>query len=72
MELKDAQELDPAQGAIDFGEGARVDLAADAAGLRLTVQAADAAALPRLEEVVAEHLNRFAFREELAFVWQPA
>jgi len=38
--------------------------------LGLVLEAADEAALARLEEVVAEHLNRFAFREgELAFAW---
>lgn len=38
--------------------------------LGVVVEAASVDDLPRLEEVVASHLNRFAFREgELAFDW---
>ena len=38
--------------------------------LRLTLQADDPAAQPRLSEVVAEHLQRFAFREALQVTWE--
>jgi DNA-binding PadR family transcriptional regulator len=38
--------------------------------LVLAVEGADAGAVARLEEVVASHLLRFAFREELAIDWQ--
>lgn len=38
-------------------------MAADPEGLDVTVEAADPAGLTRLEDVVAEHLLRFAFRE---------
>lgn len=37
--------------------------------LAMTVTAADEAALARLEQVVASHLLRFAFREEFAIDW---
>jgi hypothetical protein len=38
--------------------------------LGVVIEAADELALTRLETVVAEHLNRFAFREgALAFAW---
>ena len=36
---------------------------ADAEGLDVTIEAVDLEALARLEDVVAEHLLRFAFRE---------
>ena len=38
--------------------------------LGLVLEAADDEGLTRLEDLVARHLNRFAFREgELAFAW---
>jgi hypothetical protein len=38
--------------------------------LDLVLDAPDADTLPRFEQVVADHLNRFAFREpELAVTW---
>ncbi len=59
------------RGMIDFGDGRACALAAggDALTLRATVpEGADAA---RFEGVIADHLKRFAFREELAFDWHP-
>jgi hypothetical protein len=47
-----------------------VKLAADEATLAVELSAEDEAAIERLESVVAEHLRRFAFREELVFVWR--
>jgi Uncharacterized protein conserved in bacteria len=46
----------------------------DAEGDRLviTVEAEDAAQLPQLEDVIARHLVRFAFREDLQIDWQRA
>ena len=43
---------------------------ADAARLSIRVSAGDDEALERLEAVVADHIKRFAFREELAFDWK--
>lgn len=63
--------FDPARGRIDFPLGP-VDLAADDAGLAITVTAEDADRLGELKDVVARHLVRFAFREELAFDWRDA
>ena len=57
------------RGMIDFGDGRACALAAgdDALTLRATVPAeADA---ERFETVIADHLKRFAFREELIFDW---
>ncbi len=49
------------------------DLAAGDMALTVTCEVADGGDLDRIQTVVAEHLNRFAFREgELAFQWQPA
>lgn len=41
-------------------------MAADGAGLDITVEATSHDGLARLEDVVAEHLLRFAFRENVA------
>ena len=38
----------------------------------MTVEASDPEAIPQLQDVVARHLERFAFREELAIDWKPA
>jgi hypothetical protein len=62
--------FDPSKGKIDFGEGEHVSLAATDEALTTTVTAASADKLPQLEKVVADHLNRFGFREELIFDWQ--
>jgi hypothetical protein len=61
----------PAQGSIPFGEARRCDLAARDGRLHMTVEAPDEAARTRLETVVADHLRRFAFREQLGpIVWR--
>lgn len=63
--------FDPQAGAITFAVGA-CTLAADEDALTLSLEAADEAQLAQLQDVVARHLVRFAFREELAIDWQPA
>lgn len=45
-------------------------LAATPAALSITVTAPDRATLAKLEDVVASHLVRFAFREDLAVAWR--
>lgn len=57
----------PTDGRIQMS-AATLILDADAEGLGLHLTA-DAADLARMEQVVAEHLKRFAFKEELAFDW---
>ncbi len=48
------------------------NLAAGDMALTVTCEVPDGGDLTRLQTVVAEHVNRFAFREgELAFQWQP-
>ena len=44
---------------------------ADAGVLTLHIASKDAAALPQLEDVVARHLVRFAFREAIDIEWRP-
>ncbi|PWK59442.1 DUF2218 domain-containing protein [Aminobacter sp. AP02] len=62
-------EFSPVEGHIDLGEGRLVDLSANDSALIVDLDAAD---VPRLEQVVADHIVRFAFREELHFEWKPA
>lgn len=60
-------------GVVPFAPDRRCVLAADDEGIVLTIEAAEADALPRLQEVVFDHLKRFAFREDLgAPAWTPA
>lgn len=61
-------EFTPTDGRIDLGEGRIVEMTADDKALKITLEAAD---LERLQQVVVDHIVRFAFREELIFDWQP-
>lgn len=61
-------EFDPAKGRVDFPSGVQLFLEADGSGLHLALEAPEES-LERMEGVVADHLKRFAFREELAFDW---
>ncbi len=65
---KFAVEFTPEHGRIDLGENRIVVLDADAQNLTATIEAASEN-LDRLEQVVADHIVRFAFREELVFNW---
>lgn len=58
------------QGRIDMGEGRQVILAA--APDRLTVRVSTPGDPGPLQQVVQDHIVRFAFRETLAFDWRPA
>jgi hypothetical protein len=59
----------PESGKIALSAGeCRLD--ADDAKLTLTLTAPDAEHLAQLQDVVARHLVRFAFREELTFDWR--
>lgn len=61
--------FDAAQGRIVLPFGA-TDLAADATTLTVTIALIEGGDAERAMRVVAEHLNRFAFREgELVFDW---
>jgi len=61
--------FDPTAGRIDFPLGP-VDLAADAEGLVISLDAPTEADRATLEDVVLRHLVRFAFRETLEVAWE--
>jgi hypothetical protein len=62
---------DATQGRIEFPDGL-CELTTGESSLQLRITAADAAAVERLEDVVARHLQRFAFREALQMNWERA
>ena len=69
---KFAVEFDATHGRIPLPMGVAT-LSATADALEVKVATDDAEALPRMKEVVATHLDRFAFREApLPFDWQDA
>lgn len=63
--------FDPHAGRIEFASG-ECRLEADGARLQLSLSAPEAEAMERLQDVVARHLLRFAFREELKIEWRPS
>jgi hypothetical protein len=60
--------FDAVAGQISFPSG-EVRLAAEAATLDIMLTCPNADDLERLKDVVARHLVRFAFREELNVAW---
>ena len=62
-------EFDARHGEISLPMGPLTMDASDSE-LVVSLQTPDEAALDRFEHVVAEHLARFAFREELTFDWR--
>jgi hypothetical protein len=63
--------LDQAAGHIAFSIG-DCRLQADAERLTLALESPDDAQLVQLQDVVARHLLRFAFRETMQITWRPA
>lgn len=63
--------LDDAAGHIVFSIG-DCRLSADGERLTLSLDSPDDAQLLQLQDVVARHLLRFAFRETMQIVWHPA
>ncbi len=59
----------PERGMIDFGEGRSCALMAEAEALTLRATVPEGGDTARFEGVIAEHLQRFAFREELQIGW---
>lgn len=56
---------------IAFPNGATLDLRADSETLDVRLSVPEAGDVARMEEVVASHLDRFAFREApLTFDWR--
>ncbi len=60
--------LEPGRGRVLFGPDRACSFEAEAEELRIRLEADDAEALDKLEAVVLEHLQRFAFREDLGTV----
>lgn len=62
-------DFDATRGTIDLPFG-KVTMAAEADALAVTLDPVEGADVERFQQVVAEHLDRFAFREApLAFAW---
>ena len=64
-----AVSYDETQGSIQFQAGL-CRLMTEPDTLVMTVETPDEAALPQLQDVVARHLLRFAFREPPEIVWE--
>lgn len=62
-------EFTPEQGTITFPFGV-CSLGAAGNRLTMTVATENEADLPRMQEVIASHLERFAFRDKPAIVWR--
>jgi hypothetical protein len=63
--------FDAAHGEVVFPNGAKAVMGAHTDQLRVRVTAPDPGTLARMQEVIREHLDRFAFREApLAFEWR--
>jgi hypothetical protein len=62
-------EFDEKSGKVPFSDRANVEFSADDSRLLMVLNVADAAELERMQNVVADHLKRFAFREDLDVVW---
>lgn len=59
------------EGSIAFPNGAHLAMRADSATLDLVLTVPEDGDLPRMREVVASHIDRFAFREgPLTYDWR--
>ncbi len=65
-------EFDEKTGKVPFSDDANVTFAADPAALNMILTVKAAEDLERMQNVVADHLKRFAFREELDVIWTAA
>ncbi|MCZ3379973.1 DUF2218 domain-containing protein [Rhizobium sp. AG207R] len=62
-------EFDAAVGKVPFSAETFLDLAAEPGTLVMTLTVEKPEDLERMQNVVADHLKRFAFREELDASW---
>jgi uncharacterized protein len=59
------------EGTIDFPTGAKLEMRADSETLDVVLNVPEGGDTLRMRQVVAEHLDRFAFREApLTFDWR--
>lgn len=63
--------FDTAAGQIEFPSGV-CHLRAGESLLELSLTSPDPGSMTELQDVVARHLLRFAFREQMRIEWQPA
>ncbi|MCB8839171.1 DUF2218 domain-containing protein [Aurantimonas sp. VKM B-3413] len=63
--------FDPRNGVVRFDAAQSLALTATESEIHMTLAVEDQANLARMQEVVAEHLQRFAFRENLTVDWRP-
>ena len=63
--------FDETQGKVPFSDEASLSLQATASALHLRLEHTDADSLPELQQVVVEHLQRFAGDTVLVVSWTP-
>lgn len=68
---KFAVTFDDTRGEVPFSDEARLTLEATDTALHLQLTHVDADALPQLQQVVVDHLQRFAGDAVLAITWTP-
>ena len=66
---KFAVTFDATQSAIPFSEDRKAELTASPDHLQITLSVADEETRDRMQKVIEDHLNRFAFRETLEYAW---
>lgn len=62
-------EFNEAEGKVPFSPDSSLGLTANPTSLVLTLRVDKSEDLERMQAVVADHLKRFAFREELDMAW---
>ncbi|QND48986.1 DUF2218 domain-containing protein [Rhizobium lusitanum] len=62
-------EFNETAGKVPFNPETSLELKADASALLMTLHVENPQDIDRMQTVVADHLKRFAFREELDVVW---
>lgn len=65
-------DFDATNGSIDFGDDTTLKMIAHEHNLSMTLNVAHDTDITRMQQVVTDHLTRFAFREELHIDWQAA
>ncbi len=68
---KFAVSFDDTHGEVPFSDEASLTLSATDTALHLQLTHVDADALPQLQQVVVDHLQRFAGDSVLAITWTP-
>ena len=68
---KFAVDFTPENGRVPFASDRNCDFSATNDTLTMRIQAGDAATLERTQDVVVDHLKRFAYREDLGTIqWE--